>query len=39
MIPHQDGQLVVQGALMALWQRPARTPVICSIQCGGPLRG
>ena len=25
--PHQDRQLVVQAVLMALWQRPARTPV------------
>ena len=28
MSPHQDRQLVVQAVLMALWQRPARTPVI-----------
>ncbi len=28
MSPRQDRQLVVQAVLMALWQRPARTPVI-----------
>jgi len=28
MSAHQDRQLVVQAVLMALWQRPARTPVI-----------
>ena len=28
MSPHQDRQLVVQAVLMALWQRPGRTPVI-----------
>jgi putative transposase len=28
MSPHQDRQLVVQAVLMALWQRPAQTPVI-----------
>jgi putative transposase len=28
MSPHQDRQRVVQAVLMALWQRPARTPVI-----------
>ena len=28
MSPHQDRQLVVQAVLMALWQRPAHTPVI-----------
>mgnify|MGYP001619938307 CR=1 FL=1 len=28
MSPQQDRQLVVQAVLMALWQRPARTPVI-----------
>ena len=28
MSPHQDRQLVVQAVLMALWQRPTRTPVI-----------
>jgi putative transposase len=28
MSPRQDRQLVVQAVLMALWQRPSRTPVI-----------
>ena len=28
MSPRQDRQLVVQAVLMALWQRPARSPVI-----------
>jgi putative transposase len=28
MSPHQDRQLVLQAVLMALWQRPARAPVI-----------
>ena len=28
MSPRQDRQLVVQAVLMALWQRPARAPVI-----------
>src|SRR3989454_512439 len=28
MSPQQDRQLVVHAVLMALWQRPARTPVI-----------
>jgi putative transposase len=28
MSPRQDRQLVVQAVLMAVWQRPARTPVI-----------
>ena len=28
MSPRQDRQLVVQAVLMALWQRPTRTPVI-----------
>jgi transposase InsO family protein len=28
MSPRQDRQLVIQAVLMALWQRPARTPVI-----------
>jgi putative transposase len=28
MSPRQDRQLVVQAVLMALWQRPGRTPVI-----------
>jgi putative transposase len=28
MSPRQDRKLVVQAVLMALWQRPARTPVI-----------
>ena len=28
MSPRQDRQLVVHAVLMALWQRPARTPVI-----------
>ena len=28
MSPYQDRQLVVQAVLMALWQRPTRTPVI-----------
>jgi len=28
MSPHQDRQLVVQAVLMAVWQRPGRTPVI-----------
>jgi putative transposase len=28
MSPHQDRQLVIQAVLMALWQRPLRTPVI-----------
>jgi putative transposase len=28
MSPHQDRQLVVQAVLMALWQRPAHTPVM-----------
>ena len=28
MSPQQDRQLVVQAVLMAVWQRPARTPVI-----------
>jgi putative transposase len=28
MSPRQDRQLVVQAVLMALWQRPAQTPVI-----------
>ena len=28
MSPQQDRQLVVQAVLMAMWQRPARTPVI-----------
>ena len=28
MSPRQDRQLVVQAVLMALWQRPERTPVI-----------
>ena len=28
MSPQQNRQLVIQAVLMALWQRPARTPVI-----------
>ena len=28
MSPRQDRQMVIQALLMALWQRPARTPVI-----------
>jgi putative transposase len=28
MSPRQDRQLVVQAVLMAVWQRPERTPVI-----------
>jgi putative transposase len=28
MSPRQDRQLIVQAVLMALWQRPDRTPVI-----------
>ncbi len=28
MSPRQDRQLVIQAVLMALWQRPARTPII-----------
>jgi len=28
MSPRQDRQLVIQTVLLALWQRPARTPVI-----------
>ena len=28
MSPQQDRQLVVQAVLMAVWQRPARTPII-----------
>ena len=28
MSPRQDRQLVIQAVLMAVWQRPARTPVI-----------
>ena len=28
MSPRQDGHLVIQAVLMALWQRPGRTPVI-----------
>ena len=28
MSPRQDRQLVVQAVLMAMWQRPGRTPVI-----------
>jgi putative transposase len=28
MSARQDGQLVVQAVLMAIWQRPTRTPVI-----------
>ena len=35
MSPHQDRQRVVQAVLMALWQRPARTPVILHLDRGG----
>jgi putative transposase len=28
MSPRQDRQMVIQTVLLALWQRPARTPVI-----------
>jgi len=35
MSPHQDRPLVVQAVLMALWQRPARTPVILHSDRGG----
>jgi hypothetical protein len=28
MSPRQDRQLVIQTVLLALWQRPVRTPVI-----------
>ena len=28
MSPRQDRQLVIQTVLLALWQRPGRTPVI-----------
>ena len=35
MSPHQDRQLVIQAVLMAVWQRPVRTPVISRSDRGG----